>query len=134
MDTTNPGHDNPWTRQTLDTTNSGQNKHWTEQTLDTTIPNQFQHCLAPNITYCAQDLLCPGFVVSRVCRVKGLSCPGFDVSRVCLARVCLCNKPKDKRQVLRCIIFTSGSHVTRLRNTTGTRRQKSYFWLQDYIR
>jgi hypothetical protein len=34
-------------------------------------------------------LFCPGFVVSRVCRVQGLSCPGFVVSRVCLFRVCL---------------------------------------------
>jgi hypothetical protein len=34
-------------------------------------------------------LLCPGFVVSGVCRVQGLSCPGFVLSRVCLSRVCL---------------------------------------------
>jgi hypothetical protein len=37
---------------------------------------------------CVQDLSCPGFVcagfvVSRVCHVKGLSCPGFVMSRVC---------------------------------------------------
>jgi hypothetical protein len=42
-----------------------------------------------------QGLSCPGFVVTRVCRVKGLSvqgllCPGFVVSRVCLSRVCPC--------------------------------------------
>jgi hypothetical protein len=38
------------------------------------------HCLVP----CVQGLSCPGFVVSRVCRVQGLSCPGF----VCPGFVC----------------------------------------------
>jgi hypothetical protein len=33
--------------------------------------------------YSVQGLSCPGFDVSRVCRVQGLSCPGFVVSRVC---------------------------------------------------
>jgi hypothetical protein len=33
--------------------------------------------------YFIHGLSCPGFVVSRVCRVQGLWCPGLVVSRVC---------------------------------------------------
>jgi hypothetical protein len=35
--------------------------------------------LVPNITYCVRGLSCPGFVMSRVCRVQGLSVQGLSV-------------------------------------------------------